>query len=154
QNPGDVMFASPGTYTVTLTVTDALGLADPTPDRRIITVYPTGGCPSNLLPNPSFETDRTGWKGVRATIAHGAGGSVGSFSCRVTSPASTAAFYVQDNPRTVSSTTAGAGYHFGASVRSDSARGVCRIRIIEYQGNTKVGQLDSPVVTLNPAWQR
>ena len=89
------MFANPGTYTVTFTATDALGLADPTPDSRIITVYAAGGCPASLLPNPSFETDVTGWKGIGATIARVAGGSSGSFSCRVTSPASTSALGIQ-----------------------------------------------------------
>ncbi|HKA05377.1 MAG TPA: right-handed parallel beta-helix repeat-containing protein, partial [Acidimicrobiales bacterium] len=38
QNPGNVVFANAGTYTVSFTVTDALGLADPTPDTRTITV--------------------------------------------------------------------------------------------------------------------
>jgi PKD repeat protein len=37
QNP-TVTFATPGTYTVTFTVTDAKGLADPTPATRTITV--------------------------------------------------------------------------------------------------------------------
>jgi len=40
QNPGRVTFNTPGVYTVTLTVTDSLGLADPVPDTRIITVKP------------------------------------------------------------------------------------------------------------------
>ncbi|HKY31066.1 MAG TPA: PKD domain-containing protein [Candidatus Polarisedimenticolia bacterium] len=38
EDPGLVSFSTPGTYTVTLTVTDALGLSDPTPDRRLVTV--------------------------------------------------------------------------------------------------------------------
>jgi lysophospholipase L1-like esterase len=38
QNPGVVQFNNPGTFTVTFTVTDSLGLADPTPATRIVAV--------------------------------------------------------------------------------------------------------------------
>lgn len=40
QNPS-VVFATPGTFTVSLTVTDAKGLADPTPATRTVTVTPS-----------------------------------------------------------------------------------------------------------------
>lgn len=40
QNPGSIVFSTPGTYTVTLIVSDVLGLADPTPDSRVIHVNP------------------------------------------------------------------------------------------------------------------
>lgn len=42
QNPGAVIFNQPGTYTVTLTVRDAQGNQDFTPDTRIITVLGNG----------------------------------------------------------------------------------------------------------------
>ena len=156
EDPGNVAFANAGTYTVSFTVRDGLGLADPTPDTRVITVNPpsTGGCSANLLPNPSFESGLTGWKGVGATIAQVAGGSAGSFACRVTGAASTSSYYVEDSPRTIASTTAGVGYSFAASVRSDLARGSCRIRVMEYLNGSKVGQLDSPAVTLSTSWQQ
>jgi PKD repeat protein len=38
EDPGAVVFGTPGTYTVRFVVTDALSLADPTPDTRVITV--------------------------------------------------------------------------------------------------------------------
>jgi len=42
--------------------------------------------PANLLPNPSFETNTTGWSGLNAsTLSRVAGGSVGSFTGRATS---------------------------------------------------------------------
>lgn len=47
EDPGDVVFATPGTYVVEFTVTDATGLADPTPDTVTVTVNavspPPGG---------------------------------------------------------------------------------------------------------------
>jgi hypothetical protein len=41
QNPGNVTFSVPGTYTISLTVIDATGNSDPNPPTRTITVLPT-----------------------------------------------------------------------------------------------------------------
>jgi hypothetical protein len=41
QNPGNVTFGGPGTYTTSLTVIDATGNSDPSPPTRTITVLPT-----------------------------------------------------------------------------------------------------------------
>ena len=38
EDPGTVIFNTRGTYTVTFTVKDSLGLADPTPATRTISV--------------------------------------------------------------------------------------------------------------------
>lgn len=43
EDPGAVTFNTVGTYAVTFTVTDSFGLADPTPDSRVITVIPVNG---------------------------------------------------------------------------------------------------------------
>ena len=43
QNPGNVIFATPGTYQVSLTAVDSSGHADPHPPTRTITVLPTTG---------------------------------------------------------------------------------------------------------------
>src|SRR5439155_20416235 len=125
-------------------------------DSRVVTVNPVpgGACTSNLIVNPSFESGPTGWKSVGATTAQVAGGSAGSFSLRVTGAASTSSFYVENSPRTVSNTTAGAGYHFSAMVRSDASVGTARIRIMEYLAGVELGQLDSPGVTLSQSWQK
>ncbi|WP_088278701.1 PKD domain-containing protein [Ideonella sp. A 288] len=52
QNPS-VVFATAGTFTVSLTVTDARGLADPTPATRTITVSP--GSTGNQAPNGTIN---------------------------------------------------------------------------------------------------
>src|SRR5207237_5282702 len=41
QNPGNVTFGAPGTYTISLTVIDATGNSDPSPPTRTITVLPS-----------------------------------------------------------------------------------------------------------------
>jgi Domain of unknown function (DUF1929)/Divergent InlB B-repeat domain/PKD domain len=41
QNPGNVTFSVPGTYTISLRVIDATGNSDPSPPTRTITVLPT-----------------------------------------------------------------------------------------------------------------
>ncbi len=43
QSPGTLTFNTAGTYTVTLSVSNAQGVADPTPETRVITVSNTGG---------------------------------------------------------------------------------------------------------------
>jgi hypothetical protein len=39
-NPGNVIYSTPGTYTTTFTVTDNVGVTDPNPPTRTITVQP------------------------------------------------------------------------------------------------------------------
>jgi lysophospholipase L1-like esterase len=52
QNPGNVVFANAGVYTVTFTVTDSLGAPDPTPATRTVTVQSASSV--TLVPH-------TGW---------------------------------------------------------------------------------------------
>ncbi|HEX9756425.1 MAG TPA: PKD domain-containing protein, partial [Nitrospiria bacterium] len=53
EDPGAVTFSTAGVYTVTFTVTDSLGLSDPTPDTRTITVN------ANQAPNGVIDTPAT-----------------------------------------------------------------------------------------------
>ncbi len=56
EDPGPVVFNTPGTYLVTFTVRDSEGFQDPTPDTRVITVSPGGANQTpravlDMLPN-------------------------------------------------------------------------------------------------------
>jgi len=55
QNPGSITYPDPGTYTVRLTATDSLGLADPNPPVRVVTVQASGPVSSDL-PNGEILT--------------------------------------------------------------------------------------------------
>ncbi len=51
QNPGLVQFNTTGTYTVTLTVSDSLGLSDPTPATLVVTVKSN----SSVIPQTDWQ---------------------------------------------------------------------------------------------------
>ncbi|QTD51163.1 PKD domain-containing protein [Sulfidibacter corallicola] len=53
EDPGQVFFDNPGVYTVTFTVTDSLGLADPSPDSVIVTVRSPNQAPNGTIVSPS-----------------------------------------------------------------------------------------------------
>jgi len=63
EDPGAVTFNAPGTYTVTFTVTDALGLADPTPDTRVITVV-ANQAPNGVIDSPAGNVTVTAGQSV------------------------------------------------------------------------------------------
>ncbi len=55
-NPGAVIYANAGTYTASLTVTDALGVSDPNPPTQTITVSNTAQPDFSLSPSPTSQT--------------------------------------------------------------------------------------------------
>ena len=73
RNPGSKTFNNAGVFTVTFTVTDSLGLPDPTPDTVQITVNSGGGGQFS----DDFSLDTTGNYTVTHTLTSG---GVGSFS--------------------------------------------------------------------------
>ena len=70
EDPGPVIFYMPGTYTISFTVTDALGKSDPTPDTRSITVQPD---PNNQSPTASLVVTPSIGSAPLAVIADASG---------------------------------------------------------------------------------
>ncbi|MGH7740978.1 MAG: PKD domain-containing protein, partial [Candidatus Eiseniibacteriota bacterium] len=73
-NPGQVIFNTPGSYTVTFSATDALGEPDRTPDVRLITVNPApiGQAPDEVHYTMTSQTSVTfDWRGFDNTIRYG-----------------------------------------------------------------------------------
>src|SRR6202008_3194870 len=55
EDPGAVAFANPGTYTVTLTVSDARGGVDATPATRTVTVLQPNQMPNGVIDQPASD---------------------------------------------------------------------------------------------------
>ena len=56
EDPGPKQFNNTGTFVVTFTVTDSLGLSDPTPDTRTITVQSVVTCTDDYEPDDTLAT--------------------------------------------------------------------------------------------------
>ena len=133
----------------------------PTPTPTAPTPTPTTPPPplSNLLSNPSFEVNLSGWGGWQASLAREAqsGAPAGGYVAKVTRSSGTS-FTIDDGARAVSSTTAGRSYVAEAWVRAATASAVGKpIRIIlreRTRAGTVVADVGSPNVALTNAWQR
>lgn len=55
KDPGLIQFNKPGTFSVTLTVTDSLGCSDPTPATRVITVNDGSFSSGNVVPQTNWS---------------------------------------------------------------------------------------------------
>lgn len=108
--------------------------------------------PSNLMPNPSFETDTTGWSALtNSTVGRVLGGVDGVGMGRVTATASGSAGARTPNaPITAPGTVL-----VGLSIRGDQAR--AGQYVVEYRNgaNAVISSTTTPIATL-PAdeWQR
>jgi hypothetical protein len=143
-----------GSFTLSVTVTDDVG-GQSTASVPIIAAATGGG--TNLVMNPSFEGNTSGWSGYDgATLQRVPGGFDGASSLQVTGADSVASFGATDSPNWVGATpAAGTRYRIAAWVRADSADGEARLRIREYLGGVRIGAAAylSNTVELSPTWQ-
>ena len=109
----------------------------------------------NLIGNPSFEEDLSGWRSYGgSTIERVSGGFAGAFSAQVTGPASTATFGINDHPNWILATPApGTRYRAAAWVQSAGSTGRAKLRIREFNNGVLVRSTYSPAVVLSPTWQ-
>jgi PKD repeat protein len=145
-------YTIPGTYTVTVTVTDT---ADQT--ATATSEVTAQNANQNLVGNPGFETDTSGWNtsgsGVTCSLARVSGGHAGSFAASLTNTSSSAGnCTLNDSPNWVLTTSAGT-YTGTIWVRADTAGAVFKLRFREYVGSTLVGTTTTQV-TLTTSWQK
>lgn len=101
--PGPVTFAAPGTFDVMLTVTDDLGVTDPSPPRRRITVLPATITASFTAPPANVTV--AGTQPVTMTVA-AASGNANTFTLTI------------DGTQVFTTTTSGTSATFSWDTRS------------------------------------
>jgi hypothetical protein len=112
--------------------------------------------PSNLVKNPGFETDTSGWNNngtAGVTLERVAGGHSGSFAGRLTNTNTTSKTITLNDASPNSEPSTGTSvYTATAWVRSDNTTATATLRLREYNGSTQVQAVTAPV-TLSTSWQ-
>jgi PKD repeat protein len=141
-------YTADGTYTAKVTVTDTAG--------RTATATATVVVESNLVRNPGFEADVSGWNtgsGAANTLTRVAGGHTGEWAAAVANGSATATTcLLNDSPDSVRPTAAGK-YTAGLWVRADTAGATLKLRMREWSGTALAGSAVTQVV-LDGSWQR
>jgi PKD repeat protein len=138
-----------GTYTVTVTVTDSGGLVGRATAQVVVK--------ANLVRNPGFETDTSGWNtsgsGSAIALTRVSGGHTGGWAAQLTNTATTASTcLLNDSPNWVTTTSSGT-YMGTLWVRANTAGATLKLRFREYSGSTLVGS-PAAQVTLTTSWQK
>jgi nitrous oxidase accessory protein NosD len=144
-------FTSAGTFQVKVTVTDDKGATDVATADVVVTGdggVGGGGGGGNLVANPGFETDLTGWSATGTTRV--AGGHSGGWAAQVAN--SSGSCTLNDSPNWVGSATAGT-YTGSIWVRATTAGATVKLRFREYRNGTLVSSSTTPAV-LGTAWQQ
>jgi PKD repeat protein len=139
-------YLNAGNYTVTVTVKDTAGLSSTATAQVAVS--------GNVVGNPGFETDLSGWNSGSTTtpLTRVSGGHTGSWAAKVTNTGSSAtSCTLNDSPNWVKVSSAGT-YTGTTWVRADSVGAVLKLRFREYSGSTQVGSATTQV-TLTTSWQ-
>jgi hypothetical protein len=144
-------FSDPGTYVLRLTADDS---ALQSSDDLTVTVASSS---QNLVGNPGFETNTTGWNtsgsDVGVTLTRVSGGHSGGWSGLVANggAATAATCKMQDAPNWVTTTSAGT-YTGSMWVRADTAGATFTIKLREFNGSTLL-VAKTKSVSLTTSWQ-
>ena len=145
-------YTAAGTYTITVTVTDTGGLSS-TATAQATALADLG----NLVGNPGFETDLSGWNtsgsGTGISLTRVAGSHSGGWAAVLANTGATqSTCTLNDSPDWAKPTTAGA-YTGTIWVRADTAGATLKLRFREWNGSTLVGT-QTTLATLTTSWQQ
>jgi hypothetical protein len=147
---------SAGSHSFEVVATDGSSNVDPTPAVRnwIIGDPPPDPEPGELIGNPGFEVDTTGWNGVDAssTLTQVVGGHSGDWAVQVSKEVAGGNCGIDDSPNWVAATEAGA-YTASIWARSDTPGVTLRLRVREYLGGVRLATV-SETLTLTDTWQQ
>src|SRR2546421_241699 len=147
----DHSYTATGTYTVTVTVTDTAGQSSSASSQVTVSAA------ANLVKNPGFETDLSGWNtsgsGANIVLTRVAGSHSGGWAAQLTNTGTTTGTAdLNDSPNWVKTTLPG-NYVGGIWVRADTPGAIITLRFREYNGSTLVGTT-SAQVALTTSWQQ
>jgi hypothetical protein len=142
---------SAGSHTFQVAATDGSFNVDATPAERTWTVV---GPSSELIGNPGFEVDTSGWKGEAAanTLSRVAGGHSGAWAAHVSTNQAGGNCGLDDQPSWVSFTQTG-DYTASIWARSDTPGLTLKLRVREYLGGVRQGTVTESM-PLTPSWQQ
>ena len=111
----------------------------------------------NLVANPGFEADLTGWNtsgsAAGVTLSRHAGGHSGGWAARLTNTSAGAGTCTLNDAPNVVTTTATGDYTARLWVRAEGPGHTLKLRLREYAGATLVGSAISEL-PLTTAWQQ
>jgi hypothetical protein len=140
-----------GSHTFQVAATDGSFNVDASPAERGWTVLDQS---SDLIGNPGFEVDTSGWKGEVSTntLSRVAGGHSGGWAAEVSNTLAGGSCGLDDKPSWVSVTEAGA-YTESIWARSDTPGLTLKLRVREYVSGVLQGSV-STSVALTSSWQQ
>jgi hypothetical protein len=139
------------THTFQVFATDGSYNVDASPAERSWTVLTSS---SNLIGNPGFEVDTSGWKGDASanTLSRVAGGHSGDWAAEISNSAAGVNCGLDDKPSWVSFTQAGT-YTASIWARSDTPGLTLKLRLREYASGVQQGSVTTSMA-LTSSWQQ
>ena len=150
-SPASYTNLTAGSHTFQVAAADASFNVDATPAARSWTVV--AGV-SDLVGNPGFEVDTSGWKGdlTTNTLNRVAGGHSGAWAVAVSNTLAGGNCGIDDKPSWVTATQAGP-YTVSIWARSDTPGLTLKLRVREFVSGTQKGSV-SPSLPLTSSWQQ